>query len=75
VLHAPTPTDERLSLPARLLATIPVEASRRRLMPGAATDACWSPRRGPYPEMVLAVRPEHRTLLVPLPDFPKSEEK
>ncbi|QUQ69462.1 sacsin N-terminal ATP-binding-like domain-containing protein [Kutzneria sp. CA-103260] len=73
VLHAPTPTDERLSLPARLLATIPVEASRRRLMPGAATDAVLAEAARAYSELVLAVRPEHRTLLVPLPDFPKSE--
>ncbi|MFC5111929.1 hypothetical protein [Kibdelosporangium philippinense] len=29
VLHAPTPTDERLSLPARLIASLPIEASRR----------------------------------------------
>ena len=39
VLHAPTPTDERLSLPARLFATLPVEPNRRRLLPGPATDA------------------------------------
>jgi hypothetical protein len=73
VLHAPTPTDERLSLPARLLATIPVEASRRRLMPGAAADAVLAAAARAYPELVLAVKPAHRTSLVPLPDFPKSE--
>jgi hypothetical protein len=73
VLHAPTPTDERLSLPARLLASIPVEASRRRLMPGAAADAVLAAAARAYTDLVLAVQPEHRTLLVPLPDFPKSE--
>ncbi|GGM43213.1 molecular chaperone Hsp90 [Longimycelium tulufanense] len=73
VLHAPTPTDERLSLPARLLATLPVEPSRRRLLPGPATDAVLDAAAAAYPELVLAVPAEHRTALVPLPEFPLSE--
>ncbi len=35
VLHAPTPTDERLSLPARLLSASPTEPSRRRVLASA----------------------------------------
>src|SRR5690606_40151245 len=31
VLHAPTATEERLSLPARLIATVPLEPDRRRV--------------------------------------------
>ncbi|SHE80198.1 sacsin N-terminal ATP-binding-like domain-containing protein [Streptoalloteichus hindustanus] len=73
VLHAPTPTDERLSLPARLLATLPVEPSRRRLLPGPATDAVLAAAAAAYPDLVLALPAEQRTSVVPLPDFPLSE--
>ncbi|SHM96964.1 sacsin N-terminal ATP-binding-like domain-containing protein [Cryptosporangium aurantiacum] len=38
VLHAPSPTDEPLSLPIHLAATFPLEVSRRRVAPGALTD-------------------------------------
>lgn len=38
VLHAPTPTDEPLDLPALLLATFPLDPSRRHVAPGALTD-------------------------------------
>jgi hypothetical protein len=38
VLHAPTPTDEPLSLPLHLAASFPLEVSRRRVAPGALTD-------------------------------------
>ncbi|MCP2259525.1 hypothetical protein LX15_003230 [Streptoalloteichus tenebrarius] len=73
VLHAPTPTDERLSLPARLVATLPVEPSRRRLLPGPATDAVLDAAAAAYPDLVLATPAGRRTALVPLPDFPLSE--
>jgi hypothetical protein len=71
VLHAPTPTDERLSLPARLIATLPVEPNRRRLMPGPATDAVLDEAVRLYPRL-LEVTAEP-TKLVPLPGFPLSE--
>ena len=73
VLHAPTPTDERLSLPARLLATLPVEPSRRRLLPGPATDAVLAAAAAEYAALVAALPTEHRLALVPLPGFPRSE--
>ena len=73
VLHAPTPTDERLSLPARLLATLPVEPSRRRLLPGPAADAVLAEAARHYPDLVAALPAEQRTALVPLPGFPLSE--
>ncbi|MGI8869521.1 MAG: sacsin N-terminal ATP-binding-like domain-containing protein [Mycobacteriales bacterium] len=38
VVHAPTPTDEPISLPARLIATLPLEPTRRRLAPGPLAD-------------------------------------
>jgi len=73
VLHAPTPTDERLSLPARLLATLPVEPSRRRIRHGAAADYVLAQAVAAYPSLVGALPPEHRTALVPPAGFPRSD--
>src|SRR4051794_20114310 len=39
VLHAPTPSDEPLSLPARLIAPFPLGPDRRHVAPGRVTDA------------------------------------
>jgi hypothetical protein len=38
VLHAPTPSDEPISLPARLIATFPFGPDRRHVAPGPITD-------------------------------------
>src|SRR5215472_9548732 len=38
VFHAPTPTDERLGLPALLLASFPLSPDRRHVAPGPLTD-------------------------------------
>jgi hypothetical protein len=38
VVHAPTPTDEPLGLPALLLASFPLSPDRRHVAPGAVTD-------------------------------------
>jgi hypothetical protein len=38
VVHAPTPTDEVLSLPALLLASFPLSPDRRHVAPGPLTD-------------------------------------
>jgi hypothetical protein len=73
VLHAPTPTDERMSLPARLIATLPIEPNRRRLLPGPAADAVLAAAANGYPDLIKAFAPEHRTALVPSPEFPLSE--
>ncbi|MEU1617668.1 molecular chaperone Hsp90 [Streptomyces sp. NPDC005722] len=37
-VHAPTPTDEPLGLPALLIASLPLDPSRRHAAPGALTD-------------------------------------
>ena len=37
-VHAPTPTDEELGLPALFLASFPLEPTRRRVAPGPLTD-------------------------------------
>ncbi|MPZ80128.1 MAG: hypothetical protein GEV28_06935 [Actinophytocola sp.] len=73
VLHAPTPTDERLSLPARLIATLPIEADRRRVRPGVATDAVLSAAAAAYPRLLAHLDDTDRTALVPVPGFPRSE--
>ena len=39
VVHAPTPSDEPLSLPARLIAPFPLGPDRRHVAPGPVTDA------------------------------------
>ncbi|WP_184570704.1 molecular chaperone Hsp90 [Streptomyces zagrosensis] len=38
VVHAPTPTDEPMGLPALLIASFPLEPTRRRVAPGPLTD-------------------------------------
>lgn len=72
VLHAPTPTDEQLSLPARLLATLPLEPGRRRVLPGPATDTVLATAAEQYPALLTGLRPEHRIRLLPAPGFPRS---
>ncbi|GAB7062398.1 hypothetical protein JCM12681A_41080 [Streptomyces mexicanus] len=38
VLHAPTPSDEPLGVPALLIASFPLDSTRRHVAPGALTD-------------------------------------
>src|SRR5690606_5473483 len=38
VVHAPTPTDERLDLPALLIASFPLAPDRRHVAPGGLAD-------------------------------------
>ncbi|MFR9728618.1 sacsin N-terminal ATP-binding-like domain-containing protein [Saccharopolyspora sp. MS10] len=73
ILHAPTPTEERLSLPARLLAGLPVEADRRRVTSSPVVDSVLAFAAKSYPDLVAKVSPSHRTALVPLPGFPLSD--
>ncbi len=73
VLHAPTPTEERLSLPARLLADVPLEPDRRRVVSGPATEAVLERAARVYAELVSDVPPAERVALVPVPDLPSSD--
>ncbi|RKT52325.1 sacsin N-terminal ATP-binding-like domain-containing protein [Saccharothrix australiensis] len=73
VLHAPTPTDEKTSLPARLIASLPVEPSRRRVLVGPAASYVLDQAARAYPDLVAALPAVERTALVPLPGFPLSE--
>lgn len=73
VLHTPTPTDERLSLPARLFAAVPMEPSRRRVLPGQGVTDVLERAAQAYPELAGRVAAAERPLLVPRAGFPKSE--
>jgi hypothetical protein len=73
VLHAPTATAERLGLPARLIADVPLEPDRRRVRPGPATDNLLRAAADAYLDLVAAVDPADRVALVPAPGFPRCE--
>ena len=73
VLHAPTVTRERLGLPARLIADVPLDPDRRRVRTGTATDAVLRAAADAYLDLVGAVAPADRLALVPAPGFPRSE--
>lgn len=69
-LGAPTPTDEPLSLPARLVGTFPVDDTRRRLAPGPLTAYLLDQAAAQYLELFTAVPPSRRLSLVPAAGFP-----
>lgn len=73
VLHAPTATAEPLTLPARLLAGVPLEPSRRHLLAGPATDAVLAAAAAAYPRLAGALDPSLRIALVPEPGFPAGD--
>ncbi|MGY1773054.1 sacsin N-terminal ATP-binding-like domain-containing protein [Blastococcus sp. SYSU D00813] len=54
VLHAPTPGDEPLSLPARLVAPFPLGPDRRHVLPGPVTDALVAVAADAYADLVAA---------------------
>ena len=68
VVHAPTPTDEPLSLPAVLLGTFPLASDRRHVTPGPVTDVLVTAAARLYADLVAALRPDPVLLaLVPRP--------
>ncbi|WP_181772002.1 sacsin N-terminal ATP-binding-like domain-containing protein [Amycolatopsis pittospori] len=72
VLHAPTPTDDELSLPARLIATLPIEPSRRRALPGPELTAALKNAAREYLGLVCSLPAKERLGLVPSAGFPRS---
>lgn len=52
VVHAPTPTEEPLSLPAMLLASFPLDPTRRHVAPGPLTDRLVEEAATAYVELV-----------------------
>ncbi|MBF6134008.1 ATP-binding protein [Nocardia otitidiscaviarum] len=69
VLRAPTRSDEELSLPVLLIADIPMQPDRRRLLPGARIAELASG----YADFARALPARDRLLLVPTPGFARSE--
>lgn len=69
VLRAPTRSDEELSLPAILIADIPMQPDRRRLLPGARIAELATG----YADFARALAPADRLALVPAPGFARSE--
>lgn len=72
VLGAPTPTDERLTLPARLVADVPLDPDRRHVRAGPVTEHVLTAAAAAYPELALALEPGRRLEVVPLPGLPAS---
>ncbi|TDW92481.1 sacsin N-terminal ATP-binding-like domain-containing protein [Kribbella sp. VKM Ac-2566] len=52
VVHAPTPTDEPFSLPALLLATFPLDSTRRHVAKGPLTDRLVQEAATSYAELL-----------------------
>lgn len=69
VLRAPTRSDEELSLPALLIADIPMQPDRRRLLPGTRVAEL----AAGYADFARALPPRDRLVLVPPPGFARSE--
>jgi hypothetical protein len=68
VVHAPTPSDEPVSLPARLLATFPLGPDRRHVAPGPITDLLVKHGAAAYAALVAELPPTPDLLaLVPRP--------
>ena len=58
VVHAPTPTDEPLAWPALLIASFPLEPSRRHVADGPARDALVARAAAAYAELLVALAAE-----------------
>ncbi|GAA3386547.1 sacsin N-terminal ATP-binding-like domain-containing protein [Cryptosporangium minutisporangium] len=73
VLHAPSPTDEPLSLPLHLAATFPLEVSRRRVAQGPLTDWLAARAADTVVSLLAAAPPVVEALaLVPRPGLGKA---
>ncbi|MFI1970331.1 molecular chaperone Hsp90 [Streptomyces cinnamoneus] len=57
VVHAPTPTDEPLGLPALLIASFPLEPTRRHTAPGSLTDFLIGRAAEAYSELLRSWHP------------------
>ncbi|MEU6775545.1 molecular chaperone Hsp90 [Streptomyces sp. NPDC046759] len=57
VVHAPTPSDEPLGVPALLIASFPLDATRRHPAPGPLTDFLVRRAADAYAELLAGWRP------------------
>ncbi|MEU6282290.1 molecular chaperone Hsp90 [Streptomyces sp. NPDC047028] len=69
VVHAPTPSDEPLGVPGLLIASFPLDTTRRHAAPGPLTDFLVQRAADSYAELLAAWRPvtEGAVGLVPGP--------
>ncbi|MEU8931408.1 molecular chaperone Hsp90 [Streptomyces sp. NPDC048409] len=69
VLHAPTPSDEALGVPALLIGSFPLDTTRRHAAPGPLTDFLVQRAADAYAELLAGWRPvgEEIIHLVPGP--------
>ncbi|MET7681527.1 molecular chaperone Hsp90 [Streptomyces sp. NPDC005423] len=69
VVHAPTPSDEPLGVPALLIASLPLDTTRRHVAPGPLTDFVVRCAADAYVQLLAAWRPvtEGVIALVPGP--------
>ncbi|MBX9391495.1 sacsin N-terminal ATP-binding-like domain-containing protein [Streptomonospora nanhaiensis] len=65
VVHAPTPTDDRLAVPALLIGTFPLGADRRRVAAGPVAEALIAEAAAGYCELLCRVEPRSALDLVP----------
>lgn len=65
VIHAPTPSDEQISLPVRLIADYPLDPDRRNVAPGVVADAISRTAAAAYADLItgLATDPSALTLV------------
>ena len=66
VVHTPTPSDEPLALPARLIAPFPSGPDRRHVAPGAVTDVLVAAAADTYADLLTAL-PADPVLLALVP--------
>jgi hypothetical protein len=57
VVHAPTPSDEPLGVPALLIASLPLDTTRRHAAPGPLTDFVVERAADVYAELLAGWRP------------------
>ena len=67
VVHAPPPTDEPLDLPAVLVATLPLDPTRRHVAPGRLTDELLRHAADVYAHLAEQLAQEGRDPLVLVP--------
>ncbi|MFI9802406.1 sacsin N-terminal ATP-binding-like domain-containing protein [Streptomyces sp. NPDC052302] len=67
VLHAPTPSDEPLGVPALLIASFPLDTTRRHAAPGPLTDFLVQRAADAYTELLAGWRPVDEGVIALVP--------
>lgn len=67
VVHAPTPSDEPLGVPALLIASLPLDTARRHAAPGPLTDFLVQRAADAYTELLADWRPVGEGIIALVP--------